>query len=236
MGKMLEIEGVKIPFDESIITPKIARSIEKGRYERDEVTGTPKFIEPDDRVIELGAGIGFISSFIMKNLNVENVMCIEADPDLCGFIRKVHKENEISTALVRNVVALNDAGDVGSTKFYVREPFWSSSLDGDSEYAKVVDVPTVRLSTLIQEFSANTLIVDIEGGERDLFNPLDLTGIDKVFLEIHTRKIKRIGIKLCFDALSNSGFAYDQQVSRGGSVLFRRIPKWQLKTQIPSDG
>jgi len=85
------------------------------------------------------------------------------------------------------------------------------------------------LSSLIKEFNANTLIVDIEGGERDLFSPLDLSGIDKVFLEIHTRKIKRIGIKMCFDALSECGFAYDQQVSRGGSVLFRRIPKWQLK-------
>lgn len=236
MGKILEIEGVRIPYDPSIITSKIKRSIEKGRYEKDEVMGTPKFIKSDDRVIELGAGIGFISSFIATSLGVENVMCIEADPNLCKFIRKVHKENGITTADVRNVVALNDAGSVGKIDFYIREPFWSSSLDGDEEYVKSVEVPAVHLSSLIKEFNANTLIVDIEGGERDLFSPLDLAGIDKVFLEIHTRKIKRIGIKMCFDALSECGFAYDQQVSRGGSVLFRRIPKWQLKAHASDKG
>ncbi len=236
MTKILEISGVRIPYDDTIITPKIARSIEKGRYENDEVTGTPKFIKPDDRVIELGAGIGFISTFIATSLGVKNIMCVEADPNLCKFIRTVHKENGVTTAEVRNVVALNDAGDVGMIDFYVREPFWSSSLDGEDEYVKSVEVQTIHLSSLIKEFNANTLIVDIEGGERDLFSPLDLTGIDKVFLEIHTRKIKRIGIKMCFDALSDCGFAYDQQVSRGGSVLFRRIPKWQLKAHASDKG
>ena len=77
--------------------------------------------------------------------------------------------------------------------------------------------------------------MDIEGGERDLFKPLDLIGIEKIFLEIHTRKIKRVGVKNCFDALSECGFAYDQQVSRGGSVLFRRVPDWQLKECINGD-
>ncbi|HHI69990.1 MAG TPA: FkbM family methyltransferase [Rhodobacteraceae bacterium] len=236
MTDMLEIEGVRIPYDPSVITPKIASSIKKGRYEKDEVNGTPKFIKSDDRVIELGAGIGFISSFISTALGVKNVMCVEADPNLCEFIKRVHAENGITSAEVRNVVALNDAGTPGTAEFYVREQFWSSSLDSDDDYVKAVEVQTVHLSSLIKEFNANTLIVDIEGGERDLFSPLDLTGIDKVFLEIHTRKIKRIGIKMCFDALSKCGFAYDQQVSRGGSVLFRRIPKWQLKAYYGGQG
>ena len=232
MTEMLEIEGVKIPYDQSVITAKIARSIKMGRYENDEVMGMPKFVESDDRVIELGSGIGFISSFLANNLKVRNIMCIEADPTLCTFIRRVHAENNVSTAEVRNVVALNDAAEIGSAKFYIREQFWSSSLDNDNDYVKAVDVQTVHLSDLIRDFQANTLIVDIEGGERDLFKPLDLTGIDKVFLEVHTRKIKRIGIKMCFDALSECGFAYDQQVSKGGSVLFRRVPKGQLKAHV----
>lgn len=230
MSDTLEIKGVLIPNDPSIITPKIERSIKNDAYEKDEVRGTPKFIEPEDRVIELGAGIGFISSFIHKHLDVTNILCIEADPTLCKFIKKVHELNGITSVEVENIVALNGDSDSGSTKFYIRSPFWSSSLDDTDEYVSVVDVPTLKLSSIIQDFKANTLIVDIEGGERDIFKNTNLDGIDKVFLEIHTRKIKRVGIKLCFDALSNAGFAYDQQVSRGGSVLFRRIPRWQLKT------
>ncbi|EDZ47094.1 methyltransferase, FkbM family protein [Rhodobacterales bacterium Y4I] len=229
MTEMLETHGVKIPLDPGVITSKIERAIRKGRYELDEVSGTPKFLEKDDRVIELGAGIGFISSFLGVNLGVENVLCVEADPTLCAFIQSVHELNGLQSAQVRNCVALNDAAAEAPVSFYVREQFWSSSLDGEEPYLKAIEVPGIRLSNLIRDFKANTLIVDIEGGERDLFAPADLSGIDKIFLEIHTRKIKRIGIKQCFDALSQSGFCYDQQVSRGGSVLFRRIPKWQLK-------
>ncbi len=229
MSETLVTHGVQIPFDPAIITEKIAKSIRGDRYELEEVEGTSKFIESTDRVIELGAGIGFISTFVMTRLGVQTVVCVEADPNLCEFIKVVHALNGTSQATVRNCVALNDNEEEGTKRFYVREQFWSSSLDGESPYVSAVDVPGVKLSSLIREFSANTLIVDIEGGEEHLFAPADLTGIDKIFLEIHTRKIKRIGIKRCFDALSERGFAYDQQVSRGGSVLFRRIPKWQLK-------
>lgn len=229
MTEILETHGVKIPLDPNVITSKIERAIRKDRYELDEVSGTPKFLEKDDRVIELGAGIGFISSFLGVRLGVENVLCVEADPTLCAFIRSVHELNGLQAAQVRNCVALNDGAAEAPVPFYVREQFWSSSLDGEEPYQKAIEVPGIRLSKLIRDFKANTLIVDIEGGERDLFAPADLSGIDKIFLEIHTRKIKRIGIKHCFDALSQSGFCYDQQVSRGGSVLFRRIPRWQLK-------
>lgn len=229
MSDMLEIAGVRIPNDPAIVTPKIAEAIRKGRYEKDEVRATPKFIEPGDRVIELGAGLGFISSYIATALGVRDILCVEADPTLCAFIRRVHAENGIEGVEVKNAVALNDTGQPGTLPFYIRDPFWSSSLDGDTPYERVIDVPALPLSGMIRDFRANTLIVDIEGGERDLFRDLDLTGIDKIFLEIHTRKIRRIGIKLCFDALSAAGFAYDQQASCGGSVLFRRIPAGQLR-------
>ena len=111
----------------------------------------------------------------------------------------------------------------------MRDPFWSSSLDPQDGYESTVQVDGVALSDLIQGFQANVLIVDIEGGEKTLFHQTDLTGIDKIFLEIHTRKIRQIGIKKCFDDLSAAGFCYDQQVSRGGAVLFRRIPDRQLR-------
>ena len=70
----------------------------------------------------------------------------------------------------------------------------------------------------------------IFGGEVDLFDPLDLSGVNKVYLEIHTRKIGLVGIRSCFDALSKQDFAYDQKVSSAGAVLFRKIPKRQLRS------
>ncbi|NVO57644.1 FkbM family methyltransferase [Rhodobacteraceae bacterium B1Z28] len=217
------LRGVRIPNDPQIITPQVKRSILAERYEKDEVTGLPKFIDPKDRVVELGAGIGFISSFLVTQLGVRNAMCIEANPTLCEFIGRVHQANGMSNVDVLNAVALSDTQTLGTANFYVREPFWSSSLDPEPEYVKEVDVPKHYLSTLLREFDANTLIVDIEGGEKVLFDGADLVNVQKVYLEVHTRKIGLRGIKACFDALSDLGFAYDQRVSSGGSVLFRRI-------------
>lgn len=227
---MYELHGVKIPYDENIITPDVGKSIERGRYEKPEVLGLPKFIDPNDRVIELGSGLGFISTYLMKQLGVRNMMCIEAAPPLCSFIKRVHAENDVSFAEVKNAVALNDTGKPGQVDFYVRDPFWSSSLDPQDGHAEIVQVPALSLSEQINEFRANTLVVDIEGGEVDLFDPLDLSGVNKVYLEIHTRKIGLDGIRSCFDALSKQDFAYDQKVSSAGAVLFRKIPKRQLRS------
>lgn len=223
MQDHLTLRGVNIPDDPQIITPQVKRSILAERYEKDEVTGLPKFIDPDDRVVELGAGIGFISSFLVTQLGVRHAMCVEANPSLCAFIGQVHEANGISDVNVLNAVALSDTQEPGTATFYIREPFWSSSLDPTPEYVKEVSVPKQYLSGILRDFDANTLIVDIEGGEKFLFDGADLVNVQKVYLEVHTRKIGLRGIKACFDTLSGLGFAYDQRVSRGGSVLFRRI-------------
>lgn len=217
------LRGVNIPNDPRIITPQVRRSIVAERYEKDEVTGLPKFIDPEDRVVELGAGIGFISSFLVTQLGVRRAMCIEANPTLCDFIGTVHQANGIKDVKVLNAVALSDTQPLGTANFYIREPFWSSSLDPEPEFVREVEVPKYHLSGLLRDFDANVLIVDIEGGEKVLFDGADLVGVHKVYLEVHTRKIGLRGIKACFDALSDLGFAYDQRVSSGGSVLFRRI-------------
>ncbi len=223
MSDFHELRGVKLPDDPSIITPQVKRAILAGRYEKDEVEGLPKFIEQDDRVVELGAGIGFISSFLATQLGVRSVMCVEANPSLCEFIARAHAANGISNVDVLNAVALSDSQSPGTSTFYVREPFWSSSLDPKPDYVKEVSVPERYLSEILDEFDANVLIVDIEGGEKNLFDGANLARVQKVYLEVHTRKIGLRGIKACFDHLSALGFAYDQRVSRGGSVLFRRI-------------
>lgn len=228
MTEVFDLHGVQIPNDPAFITNQIARAISKGRYEKQEVTTTPRFITAEDRVLELGAGLGFISTYVAKTLGVSQITCVEADPKLCGFIERVHAMNGIKGAQVRNCVATGQ-GERGTMPFYVRDPFWSSSLDPEPDYVSMEDVPVVPLGELIAESSANTLIVDIEGGERDLFQGADLTGVNKIFLELHTRKIRRMGIKLCFDALSAQDFCYDQQVSNGGAVLFQRIPQRQLR-------
>lgn len=221
-----ELNGVSLLHDDDIITPKVASALQRGNYERPEMEATPKFLNPRDRVLELGAGIGYISSFIAKKIGVKHVTCVEANPKLAEYIRKVHDHQGLTNTTVINCVAMSGSAELapdGMIDFHIREPFWSSSLDPGRDTVSVAKVPQKRLMDLIADTGATALIIDIEGGERDLFDGGDLGTVNKVYLELHTRYIGAAGIKHCFDALSMHGFHYDQRVSHGGVVLFRRL-------------
>lgn len=221
-----ELNGVRLPHDDAIMTPQVAAALKRGNYERPEMQAIPKFLEPDDRVLELGAGIGYISSFVAGVVGVAHVTCVEANPKLAAFIRRAHDLQGLSNTDIRNCVAL--PGDKplapnGRVDFYIREPFWSSSLDPGRDAVSVTQVEQAYLHDLIAETQATALIVDIEGGERDLFVGGDLGSVRKIYVELHTRYIRPKGVKTCFDALSAHGFYYDQRVSHGGVVLFRKL-------------
>jgi len=223
---LYELNGVRLPHDDSIITPQVARALTRGNYERPEVLALPKFLDPGDRVLELGAGIGYISSYAAKVIGVEHVTCVEANPALAFYIRRAHDIQGLANTDIRNCVALPDTAPMSPDKtmdFHIREPFWSSSLEPGRDAIEVKRVPQAYLSDLIAKSRATALIVDIEGGERDLFDGGDLGSVNRIYLELHTRYIRPSGIKACFDALSKHGFYYDQRVSHGGVVLFRKL-------------
>jgi FkbM family methyltransferase len=224
--KTYSLNGVDLPHDDQIITPQVAAALKRGNYERPEIQALPKFLTPEDRLLELGAGIGYISSYAAKVIGVAHVTCVEANPQLTEYIRRAHDLQGLTNTEVRNCVALAGGAELSPDKtmdFFVREPFWSSSLDGSREFVEVKKVPQTHLPDLIAESGATALVIDIEGGERDLFLGGDLGSVTKIYLELHTRYIRPRGIKTCFDSLSDHGFYYDQRVSHGGVVLFRKL-------------
>ena len=221
-----ELNGVSLPHDDEIITPQVAAALKRGNYERPEMLATSKFLDKTDRVLELGAGIGYISSYVAKVIGIEHFTCVEANPKLVEYIQRTHELQGITNATIRNCVAVANDDQLTQDKqidFYIRQPFWSSSLDAGRDAVAVEHVPQETLSDLIQSSGATAMIVDIEGGERDLFQGGDLGTVTKVYVELHTRYIRPKGIKDFFDAMSEHGFYYDQRVSHGGVVLFRRL-------------
>lgn len=219
--------GVEIPLDGDTITPMAERKLRKEFYETPEVMGLPKFIRKKDRVLELGAGIGFISTYLSKVLGVSHVSCVEANPKLCEFIARVHSVNGVSNAQIWNAVALSDVEGIPDEKtlpFYVTTPFWSSSMIQPSGDAYVTqDVPVIRLSDIVAEVSPTVIVCDIEGGEADLFEKVDLSGVRYIYMELHTRTCGGTGIVKVFENMHRHGFFYHQGVSSAGVVLFKKL-------------
>ena len=178
-------------------------------------------------VLELGAGIGFISTFLAKVLGVSHITCVEANPELCEFISCVHAANSVSNAEVRNALALSDVVEIpenNAVPFYVTNPFWSSSLIPPSKGSyNTINVPVIRLSEIVAEVEPSVIVCDIEGGEVELFEEVDLTGVKHIYMELHTRVCGGAGIVKVFESMHRCGFFYHQRVSSEGVVLFKRL-------------
>ncbi|MEL6681936.1 MAG: FkbM family methyltransferase [Pseudomonadota bacterium] len=183
---IIETNGVKVPFVETIITSAIAGPMRRNRYEGAESDALRRILKPGDRVLELGAGVGLLSSVAAQNPDVTQVVAVEANPALIPMIKETHKLNNLTQVeVLHGIAAAQDAPD---TSFYVREHFWSSSIEPDSRpYDHVANVPVLNVHRLIEKYKPTVLVCDIEGGEYDLFDDIDLSGLRAIIIEFHPR-------------------------------------------------
>lgn len=228
MADFIECRGVKLPRDARVISDKIARRLQRDMYETPEVLGLSRYIKPSDRILELGAGIGFVSSYVATQLEARQVTCVEANPALCGYIRRVHEANGVTQAEVINTIALSGEDDWpedGTVPFFVTEPFCSSSMirPQDADAVHEVRVPASRLSDLIARVKPTVIVCDIEGGEETQFCGVDMTGVRAVSMELHTRIYGGQGIRNTFQAMHDQDFFYHQKASCADVVLFERL-------------
>lgn len=74
--------GVDVRLAPAIITPALVKPIRNNRYEGGEVRALREEPHPGDRVLELGAGIGLLSTIAGQADGVERVVVVEANPDM----------------------------------------------------------------------------------------------------------------------------------------------------------
>ena len=221
----LEAEGVLIPFDPAIITPAIKHAIESGYFEAEEAAQLPHIVEPDDIVLDIGAGIGFISTLIARR--AERVISVEANPDLLPYMERLHRLNHVTNVKRLNVVLGEACG--GTATFYQRTDFWMGSLsEGPNPYRSVVQVPCAGLDSLLEREGVSLVVCDIEGAESFLFEHTNLRGVDRIYLELHDHITGLKGIAAVFSAMAARGFTYDPRHSSGAIVLFRRVDSQEV--------
>jgi FkbM family methyltransferase len=216
--------GVTFPNSPEIIPPRVAGLLREKRYEIEEARQIPRIIEEGERILEIGAGIGLVSTLCAKNPKTESLSVFEADPKLTDYLQRVFSINSLENVHITNGILSNALQ--GTTKFYIRQPFWSSSLiRGTNGYAEEIDLPVYSFNETLSELRPTLIVCDIEGGELELFEQANLEGVNKLFLEIHQRVLGREGIKRLFDILSAKGFHYDQYHSEKAVILFTHIDR-----------
>jgi FkbM family methyltransferase len=184
--EIITTSGVKIPFVPAIITPKIERPMRNNRYEGGECANLRRLLRPGDRVLELGAGVGLLSTVAGLVPGIESVTTIEANPDLIPLIRETHRLNGVTCVDLRNGVAAAEDGP--EIDFYLRPDFWASSMEPDSRaFTRKVTLRRWGLRELVEEIRPTVIVCDIEGGEMGLFDAADLSSVRAMVVEFHPK-------------------------------------------------
>jgi len=212
--------GMRFPKHADIIQGRVRKLLRTNGYEAKESEAALRVVKEGDVVLELGGGIGYMSTLVATKRAIKSVHSFEANPHLIPYIQKVHAANDVTNADVTNAIL---GPRKGSVDFYVRDPMLGSSmavLEGE------VDPPSIKVDVLnanavFKEIAPTVLICDIEGAEADLIPQLDLTGIRAAILETHPQWIGPTGINGIFKAFMDAGLAYYHRGSHGKVLCFR---------------
>ena len=216
--QQVTIDGIVIQFTPDVVSPAIVEQIYTEHYEEAERHLVGALVEPGDSVLELGSGLGFISSVIGRQRPRIQVS-VEADPRLVPQIRKNLEHNGVTGAEVLSGIVGAEDGEVD---FFFGDHFIGSSLHRTGEHHEKRTVRCHAIAPLFQRFAFNCLVIDVEGAEHELLDHLPLAGVDKLCIELHPHIIGAEKVTGVVARLLEAGFLLDLQQHSGQVLVLRR--------------
>lgn len=215
--------GLKIPKHPQLTTGRVRGALRDNLYERKECDAVMRVVQKGDRVLELGGGIGYMSTLLSVKKQVEKVVSYEANPSLIPYIKSVHAANDVSNVDLRNALLSPEAGD--PVPFYVRKNFLGSSMDRDADPDTIIEEVQIAqhpIGPVLEDLKPDVLVCDIEGAEAHLLPAGDWTGLRAAIIELHPQWIGQAGVQAVFDAMHKAGLTYFPKASEAKVVTFRR--------------
>lgn len=215
---VITIEGVRIRIGKHM-SRRVERALSKGGYEREELRLIGAVLAPADVVLEVGAGLGLVSSYCAKRIGSNRVFAYEADPELEPCIRETYQLNGVDPTLEMCAIGPR----AGRVTLYRDKHFVSSSVVRRRVGAQPVEVPGRALNYVVEKVRPTLLVIDAEGAERDLFEGAILPTVHKIVLELHDRVIGPDGTDRVRAQLTGLGFEVDQALSSPEHLVLGRI-------------
>lgn len=220
---VLMSRGLRVPRDPSVLRAARRTALREGTYEGREADAILRVVQPGDRVLDLGAGIGYMGALMAVKRQVARVVSYEANPSLIPYARRLHAANDVSVVELRNRLLTPTASD--PQPFYVRRNFLASSLDRDTNpegIVQTVHLPCDPLPELLAQEPFDVLVCDIEGAEATLLPAGDWSTLRAAVIELHPQWIGAPGVRAVFEAMQRGGLTYFPKASQGKVVCFRR--------------
>ncbi len=214
------LNEVEVVVPDAYLTPKIRRQLERGAYEGQEARSVLLSVDYGDKVLELGAGIGYIGALAGMIAGPENVTSVEANPDMIEIIEANFKRNDCGKITLRHGAVIGDDHEGETISFRQARAFWASSLEKGA--GRRIDVPALKFSDLMRAHKPSVVIMDVEGAEAAFFEAPWPEHVRVLLMEIHPRLYSDTVVQKIFDCLSQSGMIYSADLSKGKALGFLR--------------
>ena len=218
--RVISIAGVKLEIDRKRLVPEVVRALYRERYEDREAALVSEKITPGDRVLEIGAGIGFVTLLCAQRCGEDQVLAYEANPQNEALIRRNFVLNRLSPRLRIRGVAVKH----GEHVLFVEPNHLSTGFinrgNGARRYIKCDAIGDV-----VREFQPNCLVMDVEGAEIELLPATPLQDISKIILETHSRIVGEPAIRDLHNHLTAQGFDRSEAFSHGKVWFYERAQR-----------
>lgn len=212
-----KIDGIYLEVPDSLLTLPLRRALAEGRYEGNEARALVKHVRPGDRVLDIGAGVGYLACLAARVTGAEHVAGVEANPALIPVARANLNRNDALAARLTEAAVVPDDHTGGTVRFRPGKGFW----DGRIEPEGGMEVATVSLSAILAAHRPDVVVMDIEGGEAALAGH-DWPGVRLVVVELHVGRYGPETVRRIMTGFFDRGFGYCPWGSRAETLVFER--------------
>jgi len=200
----LDYFGITLQLD--CLPQEMQKVLLSGGYEAPEIKILPALLSPSDRVLEIGAAIGFLGLFCRKIIKVSQFFSVEPNPTTLAYLRRNYELNKIEPVVIEAALAAAD----GPLSLSTTDMFWTDSVVSGAvaTTSKQITVRGLSFKSILEiaGINFNAMIIDVEGGEQFLPIALIPREIKKILIEIHP---EMIGVRPAYsvlEALIGAGF------------------------------
>lgn len=229
VGRAVELAGNKVRMDGlvfSVDCPQVSTGHKSTLafqfHEMEERELAKRWVPSDIPIVELGGGLGVVSCLANRKLNDPSQhVVVEANPEMVPVLTRNRDLNRCRFVIINRALGY----DADTIRFAVDGEFVASSTVETNAPAKLINVPTISVETVMAEHCLDEagIIADIEGGEVDLIRrELPRLGerIRYVLAEMHPLIVGEEIVAALKQELVEMGFEHAQTI--GDSSFFAR--------------
>tara|TARA_E500000178_G_C16971371_1_gene731095 strand:- start:740 stop:1441 length:702 start_codon:yes stop_codon:yes gene_type:complete len=175
------------------------------KHEIDEIKLINKYILTYN-TLELGCSIGVTSLNIKNKIKKMKLISIDGNSDAIKYCKILNKLNKFDIEFMHHVIGNKNLFSTNSKNFLSSK----SELNFDPKEA---NDSIMFIQSLIDKEDIKSLVIDIEGMEKNILQYLNLDNIRQIFIELHPMIYSLSDEKCIIDQLIQRSFALVEKVN-----------------------